>query len=518
MTNDAPVTGETKPAPPRVKFAQILHSSEPDVLFPLPQEDDDSSSGHSNASANSSPRFSGATSADASSTPYTTSPWSQSSPYVKSPWIKLSPLHSYDSCDQSRNGLIGSLVREEGHIYSLAASGDMLYTGSDSKNIRIWKKLKDFGGFKSNSGLVKAIVISGNKIFTGHQDGKIRIWKVSPQVSGGHKRIGTLPTLKEYLKGSMNPKSYVQVRRHRKVPRVKHFDAVSCLSLNHEAGLLYSGSWDKTIKVWRLSDSKCLESINAHDDAINSVAVGFDGLVFSGSADGTVKVWKRELHGRNTRHFYVQKLLGQQNAVTSLAVNVESAVLYSGSSDGLVNFWEREKHLSYGGVLRGHKLAVLCLATAGKLVLSGSADKSVCVWKREEGGVHCCLAVLTGHSGPVKCLAVVRDRDCSDNQDDGDGDGDDDEEEEDEDDRRWIAYSGSLDKWFYMSIGKRRIVAYGCRMVGWSKRGVSDEACSARDVVQLAWLMPNGRLTGSCMLTLLYQCLLGGTKMFLAGR
>ncbi|KAL3580581.1 hypothetical protein D5086_018416 [Populus alba] len=265
-------------------------------------------------------------------------------------------------------------------------------------------------------------------IFTGHQDGKIRVWRASSRNPSAYKRVGTVPTLKDYVKSSVNPKNYVEVRRHRNVLRIKHFDAVSCLSLNEDQGLLYSGSWDKTLKVWRTSDYKCLESIKAHDDAINSVVTGFDSLVFTGSADGTVKVWRRELQGRRTGHFLVQTLLKQENAVTALSVNQESAVIYCGSSDGLVNFWEREKHLSHGGVLRGHKMAVLCLASAGNLVFSGSADKSICVWRREAGGVHICLSVLTGHGGPVKCLAVEEDR------------------ESDEGDQHWIVYSGSLDK------------------------------------------------------------------------
>ncbi|KAL0356766.1 UNVERIFIED_CONTAM: protein JINGUBANG [Sesamum calycinum] len=104
--------------------------------------------------------------------------------------------------------------------------------------------------------------------------------------------------------------------------------------------------------------------------------------------------------------------------------------LYAGSSGGLVNFWEREKHfMSYGGVLRGHKLAVLCLAVVGILVLSGSADNSICVWRRDDGADHTCVAVLTGHSGPVKCLAVEKDEAAGE-----------------ESDQRWIVYSGSLDK------------------------------------------------------------------------
>ncbi|XP_074285840.1 protein JINGUBANG-like [Silene latifolia] len=390
----------------------------------------------------------------------TMSPWSQasSSPYTKSPWIKLSsyppptlninnnnnitsPTNVYLS--RGKDALIGSLLREEGHVYSLAAKEGMLYTGSESKNIRVWNNFNDAGGFKSGSGLVKAIIISkDDRVFTGHQDGKIRIWNAKG------KRIGTLPKLGDYLRSSINPNKYVQVRRHHKVPKVKHFDAVSCMSLNEEAGLLYSGSWDKSIKVWRISDGKCMESIEAHDDAINSIVVGFNGLVFSGSADGTVKVWRRELDGRNMRHVHVTTLLTQENAVTALAVaetgeDYESGygfALYAGSSDGLVNFWEREKEeLCYGGVLRGHKMAVLCLATAGNLVMSGSADKTICVWKREEdgAGVHSCLSVLTGHSGPVKCLAVELDFDA-----DEDGTGTEAEAEAEQ----WVVYSGSLDK------------------------------------------------------------------------
>ncbi|XP_059642847.1 protein JINGUBANG-like [Cornus florida] len=362
---------------------------------------------------------------NADNSPYTPS-WNQTSPFNKSPWSS-NPFTGSGNDSYAYTGLMGSLVREEGHIYSLAASGDLLYTGSDSKNVRVWKNQKEFSGFKSNSGLVKAIVISGERIFTGHQDGKIRVWKASNKNATVHKRVGTLPTMKAYIKSSMKPSNYVETRRNHNAVWIKHFDAISCLSLSEDQTLLYSSSWDKTLKVWRISDSKCLESINAHDDAVNSVVAGF-GLVFTGSADGTVKVWRRELHGKGTKHFFSQTLLKQECAVTALAVN--PTVIYCGSSDGLVNFWESEKLLSHGGVLRGHKLAVLCLATAGNMVFSGSADSKICVWRRE-GEDHTCVSVLTGHTGPVKCLAVEQEDSSGGGGDDGSS---------------WVVYSGSLDK------------------------------------------------------------------------
>ncbi|KAF2283771.1 hypothetical protein GH714_039662 [Hevea brasiliensis] len=259
--------------------------------------------------------------------PMTMSPWNNTSAFNKTEWTPFEE-------NAPQNGLIGSLVREEGHIYSLAAIKDILYTGSDSKNIRVWKDLKEFSGFKSSSGLVKAIIILGEKIFTGHQDGKIRVWKVSPKNPSIHKRSGTLPTLKDIFKSSIKPSNYVQVRNHRTALWIKHSDAVSCLSFNEDHTLF----------------------------------------------------------------------------------------------DGVVNFWEREKQLSHGGVLKGHKLAVLCLSSAGNLVFSGSADKTICVWRRE-GTIHTCLSVLSGHNGPVKCLAVEEDRERSKPGD-----------------QLWVVYSGSLDK------------------------------------------------------------------------
>ncbi|KAL6504644.1 hypothetical protein OROHE_023402 [Orobanche hederae] len=359
--------------------------------------------------------------------PMMMSPWNQS-PFAKSPWSNFTDISVPQTAPHT--GLIGSLVREEGHIYSLAARDDCLYTGSDSKNIRVWKNLQEFSAFKSNSGLVKAIIISGDKIFTGHQDGKIRVWKINPKNPSAHKRVGTMPTFFDIFKASIRPRNYVEVKRKRTALWIKHTDAISGLSMNEERGILYSASWDRTFKVWRVDNSKCIESVTAHDDAVNCVVSSVDGIVYTGSADGSVKVWKREENGKNVKHVYAQTLLSQESAVTALAVNSAGSVVYCGSSDGMVNFWELEKQLSHGGVLKGHKLAVLCLAAAGSLVFSGSADKTICVWRRE-GAVHTCLSVLSGHTGPVKCLAVEEDKETA-----AGGGGE----------KKWVVYSGSLDK------------------------------------------------------------------------
>ncbi|KAK4342017.1 hypothetical protein RND71_037833 [Anisodus tanguticus] len=408
-----------------VETTRNIGHSDPNIstsnINHIDDEDNNYNARHSSFSAYEANRLSG------EGSPMMMSPWNQGSPFTKSPWSKVDDQDGGNSQNIPQNGLIGSIVREEGHIYSLATKNDLLYTGSDSKNIRVWKNLKEFAAFKSNSGLVKAIIIAGEKIFTGHQDGKVRVWKIQAKNPGSYKRAGTFPSFFDIFKASIKPSNYVEVKRNRSGLWIKHVDAISCLSMDQSQGLLYSASWDRTFKVWNVENSKCIESVKAHDDAVNSVVTSVEGIVYTGSADGTVKVWQRESTGKHPKHVFVQTLLNQECAVTALAVSKSGSVVYCGSSDGVVNFWEREKQLSHGGVLKGHKLAILCLAAAGNLVLSGSADKTICVWRRDKS-VHTLLSVLTGHNGPVKCLAVEEDKESTGS------------------DQKWVVYSGSLDK------------------------------------------------------------------------
>uniref|UniRef100_K3XFN2 Uncharacterized protein n=1 Tax=Setaria italica TaxID=4555 RepID=K3XFN2_SETIT len=115
----------------------------------------------------------------------------------------------------------GSLVKADGHVYSMAAAGDFLYTGTDSRNIRVWRDRPELGGFRSSSGLGKAInVAADGRIYTGHQDAKVRVWRraSSPPedpAAAAHRRVGSLPRLRDVLKSSLLPSQYVETLRHR---------------------------------------------------------------------------------------------------------------------------------------------------------------------------------------------------------------------------------------------------------------------------------------------------------------
>ncbi|KAK4402844.1 protein JINGUBANG [Sesamum angolense] len=182
--------------------------------------------------------------------------------------------------------------------YSPLPPGKHLYSGASDGEIRVWDRNPSSShGYTVAEGCssVKSIVVSGDKLFTAHHDHKIRVWKIENSADyQKYKLVTVLPTLSDRCMRLLSAKNYVKVRRHKKCTWVHHVDAVSALALTRDGSLLYSVSWDRTLKVWRTSDFKCLESVqNAHDDAINAVVLSEDGLVYTGSADKTIKVWRK---------------------------------------------------------------------------------------------------------------------------------------------------------------------------------------------------------------------------------
>ncbi|KAL6562980.1 hypothetical protein OROHE_005567 [Orobanche hederae] len=296
-----------------------------------------------------------------------------------------------------------------GSVSCLALCGEFILSASQGKDIIVWQNpdFKIFTRFGHGDGSVKALITFGNKVFTAHQDSKIRVWKVSRSSENVFRLVDTLPTTKDYLGKFMKQSNYVRIRRHHRVLWIEHADSISCLSVSN--GLLYSGSWDKTLKIWRISDFKCLESIEAHDDAINGLATG-NRLVYTASADGKIKAWGKESKNKITTHSLKGILEGHKDVSMNCVVVSEEediSVVYGGGSDGYVMGWLGGKDSDSWRLTceaRAHEMSVLCMCVMGEFLCSGSADRSIRVWKREINGGLGRHMVIEGHEGPVKCL------------------------------------------------------------------------------------------------------------------
>lgn len=328
--------------------------------------------------------------------------------------------------------------KDQSYVSSIALAGKSLLSAYSDGEVRSWSRHPDDNRQSSHGrrndnvvavtdSAVKSIVVVGDGIITAHQDHKIRVWKVDHSRRCDHSAhhqiyriVTTLPTLVDRLKRMFSSENYVEVRRHKKCTWVHHVDAVSALALSHDGALLYSVSWDRSLKVWQTSDFKCLESVNnAHDDAINAVVVslGPNRLVYTASADTKIKLWARRQRPEGDAHSLVATLEKHRSAVNALTLSGDGRVLYSGASDRSILVWERKRdgngaaegssHMVVVGALRGHTEAILCLTVVSDLLISGSADRTIRVWRRGQGRSYDCLAVLTGHSRPVKCIATA---------------------------------------------------------------------------------------------------------------
>lgn len=108
-------------------------------------------------------------------------------------------------------------------------------------------------------------------------------------------------------------------------------------------GLILTGSGDKTVKIWSLSDYTCIRTFEGHSNSILKVAwlnqhsegdkskrVQFA----SAGGDGLVKVW--EANGGETE----TTLDNHEDRVWALTVHPESNMVVSGSADSTVTFWK----------------------------------------------------------------------------------------------------------------------------------------------------------------------------------
>ncbi|KAI4382968.1 hypothetical protein MLD38_008856 [Melastoma candidum] len=303
--------------------------------------------------------------------------------------------------------LLEVLSGHVGSVSCLVLCGEFVLSASQGKDIIVWQQpdLRMFTKFGNGDGSVKALVTVGNKVFTAHQDSRIRVWKVSRGSENVFRLVDTLPTTKDYLGKFMKQSNYVQTRRNHKRLWIEHADSISCLAVSND-GQIYSGSWDKTLKVWRISDLKCLESIKAHDDAINGL-VSCRGVVYSASADGKIKAWGKE--GKTSSHLLKGIMEGHKDvSFNAVVVSEDGKWVYGGGSDGYVMGWEGScDSTKWTRVCetKAHQMAVLCMCLmGGEYLCSGSADRSIGIWKREAFGRITRVGAISGHEGPVKCL------------------------------------------------------------------------------------------------------------------
>lgn len=88
---------------------------------------------------------------------------------------------------------------------------------------------------------------------------------------------------------------------------VGHTDAIKSISFSHDNQFLVSGSIDKTVKVWSMTDHKLIETFNGHTAGVNKVRFSSsDKYIVSSGYDDKLYIWdwrnKERVKDLNVEH------------------------------------------------------------------------------------------------------------------------------------------------------------------------------------------------------------------------
>ena len=136
-----------------------------------------------------------------------------------------------------------------------------------------------------------------------------------------------------------------------------------------------------------------VRALNGHTQSVRAIAAHGDTLV-SGSYDHTVRVW------RISTGDLLHRLAGHAQKVYSVVLDHRRQRCISGSMDNLVKVWSLETGAQLFS-LEGHTSLVGLLDLQRDRLVSAAADSTLRVWDPATGR---CQSVLSAHTGAITCF------------------------------------------------------------------------------------------------------------------
>ena len=137
------------------------------------------------------------------------------------------------------------------------------------------------------------------------------------------------------------------------------------------SGATVDGNGDIIVQSWPTGDIECRRTISDHRAGVTSLAQ-HQGLLFSGAYDGTIKVFDTGM-GR-----LVKSVAGHQLSVWTVAIHAESSAFFSAGSDGYIKKWSMEEG-NMGLLLSAtdQQCKIYSLVVNGDRLYSGSSDGKI---------------------------------------------------------------------------------------------------------------------------------------------
>ncbi|TGO49863.1 hypothetical protein BOTNAR_0414g00030 [Botryotinia narcissicola] len=314
-------------------------------------------------------------------------------------------IHVYDT---KTGALRKKLEGHEGGVWALQYEGNVLVSGSTDRSVRVWDIEKGLCTqvFHGHTSTVRCLQIlmpseagktaSGQSIMvpeqpliiTGSRDSQLRVWKLPAQ--GDKRYIQTGPPTND-----ADCPYFVRVL-------AGHTHSVRAIAAHQDT--LVSGSYDCSVRVWKISTGEVLYRLTGHTAKVYSVVLDHKrNRCISGSMDTYVKVWCLETGS------CLFTLEGHTSLVGLLDLRDERLV--SAAADSTLRIWDPESGVCKS-TLSTHTGAITCFQHDGQKVISGS-DRTLKMWDVKTGE---CIKDLLGDLSGVwqvkfderRCVAAVQ--------------------------------------------------------------------------------------------------------------
>ncbi|OMJ88813.1 hypothetical protein SteCoe_9203 [Stentor coeruleus] len=181
-----------------------------------------------------------------------------------------------------------------------------------------------------------------------------------------------------------------------------HTDAAWGCAITADSQFAFSGSCDKTIRIWEVQRRSEIGQLQGHTDAINSLALyNKDKYLISASWDTSIKIWDW------TFRTEVKTLGNHISAIYSMSITEDEKYLITGDANGGVKIWD----LELGSLHRelsceGSTVFGVCITNDKSAVVTGDYSGNVREFDFNSGS----SLSVTGGAGNIQCLTVTKNK------------------------------------------------------------------------------------------------------------
>ncbi|THH32958.1 hypothetical protein EUX98_g1189 [Antrodiella citrinella] len=225
------------------------------------------------------------------------------------------------------------------------------------------EKIKDLGSPIALTGIALAIRVQGQHVWIAENTSIVR--KVDLETGGTVQR----------LRGHTAP-----------VTALTFFDKISG---SGDGKTVISGSWDKSINIWDTETNKLISSTPAHSDFVKTLLViPSCNLLVSGSSDKIVRFWDLTNYTSGNPLPSIGSISAHTRPVECLdarSMSADSAILYTADTMGVIKVWKLTKELNVSAPrwkatlqdeLNHHRTGVVEIIYGDGFVWTASSDET----------------------------------------------------------------------------------------------------------------------------------------------